>query len=70
MIFMEGFTDIEDLYLMSMCKHNVIANISFSCWVAWLNNNTDKKVVAPLKWFGDVANLNTSNIIPDNWIKL
>ena len=70
MVFMEGFTDIEDLYLMSMCKHNVIANSSFSWWGAWLNNNIDKKVVAPLKWFGDTANLNTSNIIPDNWIKL
>lgn len=70
MVFMEGFTDIEDLYLMSMCKHNVIANSSFSWWGAWLNNNKDKKVIAPSKWFGEKANLNQNDIIPKEWIKI
>lgn len=70
MIFIDGFTDIEDLHLMSMCKHNIIANSSFSWWGAWLNTNLDKKVIAPSNWFGEQANLNTSDIIPDSWIKI
>jgi hypothetical protein len=70
MIFMEGFTDIEDLHLMSMCKNNIIANSSFSWWGAWLNNNFNKKVIAPSKWFGEKSNLNEADIIPENWIKI
>jgi hypothetical protein len=69
-IFMEGFSDIEDLYLMSLCKNNIIANSSFSWWGAWLNKNPNKKVIAPLNWFGSQSNLDTSDIIPDNWIKI
>jgi hypothetical protein len=69
-IFMEGFSDIEDIWLMSLCKHNIIANSSFSWWGAWLNNNTDKKVVAPNNWFGEQANLNSEDIIPKKWIKI
>jgi len=69
-IFIENQTSIEDLWLMSLCEHNIIANSSFSWWGAWLNNNENKKVIAPKKWFGEHANLNTDNIIPDNWIKL
>jgi hypothetical protein len=55
---------------MSMCKHNIIANSSFSWWGAWLNSNPNKIVIAPKKWFGDRANLNESDIIPINWIRL
>ena len=70
MVFMEGFTDIEDMYLMSMCKNNIIANSTFSWWGAWLNKNSDKKVIAPKKWFGEKVNLNDSDIIPTDWIKI
>lgn len=69
-IFMEGLSDVEDLWLMSMCKHNVIANSSFSWWAAWLNNNPDKKVIAPNNWFGSQTNLNTSDLLPKEWIKI
>lgn len=70
MIFVENNTNIEDLWLMSLCKNNIIANSSFSWWGAWLNNNNDKKIIAPKKWFGINANLNCSDIVPTNWVKI
>ena len=70
MIFVEGNDDIEDLWLMSLCSHNIIANSSFSWWGAWLNENKNKKVIAPNKWFGENTGLNDSDIIPEKWIKI
>ena len=70
MIFVEGNDDIEDLWLMSLCQNNIIANSSFSWWGAWLNNNIDKKVVSPNNWFGSQVNLDTSDIILERWIKI
>jgi len=59
----------DDFFLMSHCKHNIIANSSFSWWAAWLNANPDKIVVAPKKWFNK-ADLDTKDLIPESWIRL
>ena len=59
----------EDLRLMSMCKHNIIANSSFSWWAAWLNANPDKIVLAPRRWFND-SSLDTRDLLPEDWIKV
>lgn len=58
-----------DLYLMSLCRHHIIANSSFSWWGAWLNSYTNKKVIAPAKWFNNPL-LDTKTLLPENWITL
>ena len=59
----------DDLRLMSQCRHNIIANSSFSWWGAWLNENPDKLVLAPKRWFND-SSRDTKNLIPDSWIRI
>ncbi len=64
-----GGKSFEDMRLMSLCKHNVIANSSFSWWGAWLNKNPEKIVIGPQKWFNDDKIVQT-DVIPECWIRL
>lgn len=56
----------KDMALMSTCRHHIIANSSFSWWGAWLSSGNGY-TIAPSKWFGDKANYNISDFVPDRW---
>jgi hypothetical protein len=64
----QGGESYNDMRLMSMCNHHIIANSSFSWWGAWLNPSANKIVVAPKNWF--TIHINVSDLLPQGWIKL
>ncbi len=63
----EDYQSWYDMYLMSCCSHNIIANSTFSWWGAWLNQREEKMVIAPQKWMNT---LNMTDICPKTWLRL
>ncbi|MCM0717987.1 alpha-1,2-fucosyltransferase [Parabacteroides sp. W1-Q-101] len=63
----QGVDSWQDMYLMSVCRHHIIANSSFSWWGAWLNPREDKMVIAPYRWYKDRV---APDILPEGWIAL
>jgi len=67
--YSEGKSEYEDFNLMTRCKHQIIANSSFSWWAAYLNPNPNKKVIAPSvkNWHPDGVE---RTVCPQEWIRL
>lgn len=57
---------IQDMILMSQCRHNIIANSTFSWWGAWMNPGHDKIVIAPVRWKNKVV----ANPNCEDWIEI
>ena len=55
-----------ELFLMSQCQHNIIANSSFSWWAAWLNQTSNKNVCVPQNWFVNTPS-SSIDIVAENW---
>ena len=55
--------DINEMYLMSCCKHNITSNSTYGWWGAWLNSNPKKIVIAPSTGI-------SQQIIPQSWIRI
>ena len=64
----QGKESYNDMRLMSLCRHHIIANSSFSWWGAWLNPSETKIVIAPQQWFAN--DNNTQDLIPQEWVRL
>ena len=64
-----GINSYKDMQLMSYCKHNIIANSTFSWWSAWLNDYHQKIVCVPQRWF-NISGHETQDIYPDEWIRI
>lgn len=67
----QTLSDWEQMLLMSVCDHNIIANSTYSWWGAYFNQKENRQTIYPSKWFGPkLADKNTSDLFPDTWIKI
>ncbi len=68
--YVTGNSEAEDFWGMSICRHNIVANSTFSAWAAWINQNEDKVVVHPGKWHGKESTEVDERIWPEQWVCL
>lgn len=66
----ENLGDYEELFVMSRCRNNIIANSTFSWWGAWLNQNERKMVIGPKVWRIHGRQDVERNVMPDDWIRV
>jgi hypothetical protein len=60
----------EDMYMMSRCQHNIIANSGLSFWGGWLNEHADKIVIAPKQWFRNQTFNQNFDLLPADWLRI
>jgi hypothetical protein len=67
--FADGHSDIQDMFLMSRCDHNIIANSTFSWWAAYLNPAAGRRVVCPSRWSDQstITSMVVDDLIPPSW---
>ena len=63
------FADWQQMLLMSLCSHNIIANSTFSWWGAYFNTNKEKIVCYPDTWFGPAIPHDVTDLFPEEWIR-
>lgn len=70
-IYVEGNVQSPevDIYLMTQCRHHIIANSSFSWWGSWLNRQPGKLTIAPKNWFA-TDKLCADELVPEKWLRL
>ena len=67
----DDMEDWQQLLVMSCCNHNIIANSTFSWWGAYFNQNADKCVCYPSRWFGtSMGSMHMDDLFPHTWTKI
>jgi hypothetical protein len=69
-MYVISIEDYQSLWLMSLCKHNIIANSSFSWWASYLNFNKNCKVYAPSRWYGPDGDQNFLQIYRNDMVRI
>lgn len=61
----------NDFYLMSRCKHFILANSTFGWWAAWLVDTKAKMVIVPNVYSDTgISGWGFKGLIPDQWLKI
>lgn len=69
-VHIEGEPHYIDFYLLTVCKHNIFTPSTFGWWGAWMNRNPGKIVITGSQWFSPHFPKDTSDIVPENWIRI
>jgi hypothetical protein len=68
--FVTDLNGPEQLYLMSLCRANIITNSTFSWWGAWLNDRVDRTIVSPSTWCRPGVPIAITDILCEDWLKI